>query len=43
MRHEAAFRQELAPGIPLLVLAPFIAPGRWQLLAMVASVVIVRW
>ncbi len=41
VRHEAAFRQELALGIPLLVLAPFIAPGRWQLLAMVASVVIV--
>jgi diacylglycerol kinase (ATP) len=41
LRHEAAFRQELALGLPLLLLAPFIAPGRWQLLAMVASVVLV--
>ena len=40
-RFEAAFRQELALGVPLLVLAPFIAPGRWQLLLMVASVVMV--
>jgi len=41
LRHEAAFRQELALGIPLLVLAPFLAPGRWQLLVMVASVLAV--
>ena len=41
LRHEAAFRQELLVGLPLIVLAPFIAPGRWQLLAMVASVVLV--
>lgn len=40
-RHEAAFRQELALGIPLLLLAPWLAPGRWQGLAMVASVVLV--
>jgi diacylglycerol kinase (ATP) len=39
LRHEAAFRQELLLGVPLLVAAPFLAPGRWQLLAMVASVV----
>lgn len=37
-RHEAAFRQELALGLPLVVAAPFLAPGRWQLLAMVGSV-----
>ena len=37
--HEAAFRQELALGIPLLLLVPFIAPGRWQALAMAGSVV----
>ena len=41
LRHEAAFRQELLVGVPLIVLAPFIAPGRWQLLAMVGSVVVV--
>ncbi|MDO8419862.1 MAG: diacylglycerol kinase [Rubrivivax sp.] len=40
-RHEAAFRQELALGLPLVLLAPWLAPGRWQLLAMVASVVLV--
>jgi diacylglycerol kinase (ATP) len=37
--HEAAFRQELALGIPLLLLVPFIAPGRWQALALAGSVV----
>ena len=41
LRHEAAFRQELLLGVPLLVAAPFLAPGRWQLLAMVASVLLV--
>jgi diacylglycerol kinase (ATP) len=41
VRHEAAFRQELLLGVPLLVAAPFLAPGRWQLLVMVASVVLV--
>lgn len=41
LQHEAAFRQEMALGLPLLVLAPFVAPGRWQLLAMVASVLLV--
>lgn len=40
-RHEAAFRQELALGLPLVVVAPWLAPGRWQLLAMVGSVVLV--
>lgn len=41
VRHEAAFRQELALGLPLVVVAPFVAPGRWQLLAMVGSVSLV--
>jgi diacylglycerol kinase (ATP) len=41
VRHEAAFRQELLLGVPLLVAAPFLAPGRWQLLVMVVSVVAV--
>ena len=40
-RHEAAFRQELALGIPMVLLAPWLAPGRWPALAMVASVVLV--
>lgn len=41
VRHEAAFRQELLLGVPLLLAAPFLAPGRWQLWAMVFSVVLV--
>lgn len=40
-RHEAAFRQELALGLPLALLAPWIAPGRWAALAMIASIVAV--
>ena len=39
--HEAAFRQELAVGLPLIVLAPFIAPDRWAALAMIASILLV--
>ena len=27
VRHEAAFRQELVLGLPLLLLVPFLAPG----------------
>lgn len=41
VRHEAAFRQELLVGVPLLVLVPFIAPGRWQALLMAGSVLAV--
>jgi diacylglycerol kinase (ATP) len=41
LRHEAAFRQELALGLPLALLACWLAPGRWQLLAMVGSIVLV--
>ncbi len=40
-RHEAAFRQELALGIPMLLLVPFVAPGRWQALLLAGSVVAV--
>jgi diacylglycerol kinase (ATP) len=40
-KHEAAFRQELALGVPMLLLAPWLAPGRWQLLMMIGSVVAV--
>jgi diacylglycerol kinase (ATP) len=41
IRHEAAFRQELALGLPLILLALWIAPGRWQALLMVGSIVLV--
>ena len=41
VQFEAAFRQELLLAVPLLLAAPFLAPGRWQLLVMVASVVAV--
>jgi diacylglycerol kinase (ATP) len=41
VRHEAAFRQELAIGLPALVLAWLIAPGRWQGLAMSLAVLAV--
>ncbi len=41
LRHEAAFRQELAVGVPLVGLAIVIAPGRWAALAMVGSIVAV--
>jgi diacylglycerol kinase (ATP) len=41
VRHEAAFRQELAIGVPMVLLALFVAPGRWQALAMIASVMLV--
>lgn len=40
-RHEAAFRQELAVGLPLIALAWWIAPGRWSALAMSASILLV--
>jgi len=41
VRHEHAFRQELFLALPMLALVPFIAPGRWQALAMVGSVLLV--
>lgn len=41
LRHEAAFRQELALGLPLLVLAWVLAPTRWQALALSASIALV--
>lgn len=41
VRHEAAFRQELALGLPLLMLVPWVAPGRWQGLMMAGSIVLV--
>lgn len=41
IRHESAFRQELIVGVPLVLLALWLAPGRWQLLAMIGSVMLV--
>jgi len=41
VRHEAAFRQELAVGLPLAMLAWWIAPGRWEALAMTLAIVAV--
>lgn len=41
VRHEHAFRQELFLAVPMLALVPFIAPGRWQALALVGSVLLV--
>ncbi len=41
VRHEAAFRQELALGVPMILLALWLAPGRGQTLALVASIVAV--
>ena len=41
VRHESAFRQELALGVPLIALGWWLAPGRWQALALTASIVLV--
>lgn len=41
LRHEAAFRQELALGAPMVVLAWWLAPTLLQALALVAVVVLV--
>lgn len=41
VKHEAAFRQELLLAVPMLLLVPFVAPGRWQALIMVGSVLAV--
>lgn len=40
-RYEAAFRQELAVGLPLIALAWWISPGAWHALAMTLSIVAV--
>lgn len=39
--HEAAFRQELALGVPAVLLASWVASSTWQALALVAVVVLV--
>lgn len=40
-RHEAAFRQELALGVPMVAFALWLHPGRVQTLLLVGSVVLV--
>ncbi len=40
-RHEAAFRLEVTVGVPLLALAWWAAPGRWQALALTLSILLV--
>ena len=40
-RHEAAFRQELAVGLPMVAFALWLHPGRVQTLMLVGSVVLV--
>lgn len=40
-RHEAAFRQELVLVLLGVALAVFLAPGRWQFLALVGSLLLV--
>jgi diacylglycerol kinase (ATP) len=37
--HEAAFRQELAIGVPAVLLAGWVAADRWQALALVGVIV----
>jgi diacylglycerol kinase (ATP) len=41
IQHEAAFRQELLVGVPMVMFALWLHPGRWQTLALVGSVVLV--
>jgi diacylglycerol kinase (ATP) len=41
LRHEASFRQELALGVPMLLVTPWLAPSRTAGVVMAASVVAV--
>lgn len=41
VRHEAAFRQQVLLGVPLVAVAPWVAPGRAQALALIGVVVLV--
>ena len=41
VRHEAAFRQELAVGLPMVAFALWLHPGRVQTLLLVGTVVLV--
>jgi diacylglycerol kinase (ATP) len=41
VQHEAAFRQELALGLVLLVMVPWVARSPWQALALIGVVLLV--
>jgi diacylglycerol kinase (ATP) len=41
VQHEAAFRQELALGVVLLALVPWVARSPWQALALIGVVLLV--
>ncbi len=41
VQHEAAFRQELALGLILLVLVPWVATSAWEAIALIAVVLLV--
>lgn len=40
-QHEAAFRQEVCAGLPLMLVAPFIAAERWQAALMIGAILLV--
>lgn len=40
-RHEAAFRQEVVIGLPLMLIAPFIATERWQAVLLIGAILLV--
>ncbi len=40
-RHEAAFRQEVYAGLPLMLIAPFVAAERWQAALLVGAILLV--
>jgi diacylglycerol kinase (ATP) len=40
-RHEAAFRQELCIGLPLIVAAPFLAAERWRAALLIGAILLV--
>ena len=40
-KHEAAFRQEVLVGVPLMIAAPWLARDRWQALLLIGVVVLV--
>jgi len=40
-RYEAAFRQEVAIGLPLILAAPFLAGERWQAAILIGAILLV--
>lgn len=39
--HEAAFRQEVLVGVPLIIAAPWLARDRWQALLLIGAIALV--